>query len=70
MQRATTNKKTTTTVQEFMAGLDSGEDPRRVMARLNAAIVNHQRAGEEVPASLLRLSQVIATECAAQSQGR
>lgn len=68
MKRAIASKDST--VQDILAGLEAGDDPRRVMARLNARIVHYQKSGEEVPASLLRLSQVIATECAAQSQGR
>ncbi len=68
MQRASITKDTT--IAEIMAGLEAGEDPRRAMARLNAKIVDYQRAGETVPSSLLRLTQVIAVECAAQSQGR
>lgn len=58
------------TIAEIMSGLDAGDDPRRAMMRLNQEIVGYQTAGEPVPASLLRLSQRIATECVAQSQGR
>ncbi len=68
MTRAT--KQHETMIAEIKAGLEAGDDPRRAIARLNARIVEHQRAGEAVPASLLRLTQVIACECAAQSQGR
>lgn len=68
MQRAL--HKNDTTIADIVAGLDAGEDPRRAMARLNAKIVSYQSAGKTVPSSLLRLTQVIATECVAQSQGR
>ncbi|MFM9943003.1 MAG: hypothetical protein ACKVP7_26330 [Hyphomicrobiaceae bacterium] len=68
MQRASKTKDTT--IAEIMAGLEAGDDPRQAMARLNAKIVDYQRAGEAVPSSLLRLTQVIAVECAAHSQGR
>lgn len=68
MKRATSGKAAF--VQDVISKLDAGEDPRRVMQRLNAQIVACQRAGEEVPASLLRLSQALAIECASHSQGR
>lgn len=57
-------------VQEVKQGLEAGDDPRTAMARVNRQIVEHQRRGEEVPASLLQLSKLIAIECISQSQGR
>lgn len=68
MQRALHSKDTT--IADIVAGLEAGEDPRRAMARLNATIIAYQSAGKSVPPGLLRLTQVIATECVAQSQGR
>ena len=70
MQRALAGRKLENGIADVLAGLDAGEDPRAAMARLNARIVDHQKAGETVPPRLIRLSQVLATECAAHSQGR
>ena len=69
-QRVNPGRKLEAAIIEIMDGLDDGEDPRAAMARLNQRIVAYQSAGEAVPARLLRLSQVLANECAAQSQGR
>jgi hypothetical protein len=55
---------------DVVSGLDAGEDPRVLMARLNREIVAFQKAGEDVPARLMRLTKVLASECIAQSQGR
>jgi hypothetical protein len=55
---------------DVIRGLDAGDDPRLAIARLNAKIIDFQRAGQEVPPRLLRLSKQLATECAVQSQGR
>ncbi len=71
MQRASrSNDKSDTAIADIVAGLESGGDLRGAMVRINARIVDYQRAGEEVPRSLLQLSKSVATECAAQSQGR
>lgn len=50
------------TVRDLMARLDAGEDPRRTLRRLDARIVDYQRAGIDLPASFLRLSQTLAAE--------
>lgn len=50
--------------------IEAHDDPRIAMAQVNRQIVAFQSAGEEVPARLLRLSQALAGECIAQSQGR
>lgn len=68
MQRALQSNDPT--IADIMAGLEAGDDPRRAMASLNARIVAYQSAGKTVPSNLLRLTQLIATECVAQSQGR
>jgi hypothetical protein len=68
MQRA--SRKTDHAIADIVASLEAGDDLRRTMVRINARIVDYQSAGEEVPPSLLRLSKSVATECAAQSQGR
>ena len=57
-------------IDDVMAGLDAGDDPRVAIARLNKQIVAYQSAGRDVPAGLMRLSKMLANECAAQSQGR
>ncbi len=57
-------------LHDLMASHDAGEDPRRTIRRLDARIVDCQRAGEDVPASLLRLSLTLAAECVAQSIAR
>lgn len=57
-------------IQDIVASIEAGDDLRRTMARINARIIAYQRAGEDVPQSLMRLSKTVATECAAQSQGR
>lgn len=57
-------------IEDIVAGLDAGEDLRLAMARINAQILDYQRAGERVPDSLRRLATTVANECAAQSQGR
>lgn len=57
-------------IEEVMAGIDAGDDPRVAIARLNKEIVAYQSAGRDVPAKLMRLSRMLANECAAQSQGR
>ena len=70
MQRVNPGRKLEAAVVEIMEGFEQGEDPRAAIARLNKRIVAYQSAGENVPARLLRLSQVLANECVAQSQGR
>lgn len=55
---------------DVMRGIEAGDDPRLAIAKLNTKIIDFQRAGQEVPARLLRLSRDLATECAVQSQGR
>lgn len=70
MQRANKAQKLEYGVADMVSGIDADEDPRVAIARLNKTIVDIQKAGEPVPARLLRLSKVLATECAAQSQGR
>ena len=57
-------------IDDVLAGLDAGDDPRVAIARLNKEIVAYQSAGRDVPAGLMRLSKMLANECAAQSQGR
>ncbi len=57
-------------IDEVMAGIDAGDDPRVAIARLNKQIVAFQSAGRDVPAGLMRLSKMLANECVAQSQGR
>lgn len=59
-----------TEIDEVMAGIDAGDDPRVAIARLNKEIVAYQSAGRDVPAGLMRLSRMLANECVAQSQGR
>lgn len=59
-----------TVIQEHMSLFEEGEDPREAMARVSARIVSYQARGLDVPAELLRLTKVLAAECAAQSQGR
>lgn len=58
------------TVRDLMASLDAGEDPRRTIRRLDARIVDCQRAGIDLPASFLRLSRALAAECIARRQPR
>ena len=57
-------------LDDVMAGIDAGDDPRIAIARLNKQIVAYQSAGDDVPVRLMRLSKMLANECAAQSQGR
>lgn len=57
-------------VSDVMSNLEAGGDLRQAIARLNAKIVDFQKQGQEVPGRVLRLSKALATECAAQSQGR
>ena len=57
-------------VGEINSVLEEGEDPRVAIAKLNRQIVDYQKAGEDVPPRLLRLSRALASECIAQSQGR
>ncbi len=57
-------------LNDVVSRLEAGEDPRVAIARINAKIVAFQRAGEDVPAGLLRLSMTLASECVSQSQGR
>ena len=57
-------------IVEDLSSIDDGEDPRQTMARVNARIIAYQSNGLDVPAALLRLNMALATECAAQSQGR
>lgn len=58
------------TAGDLMVDFESGEDPRITIAKLNKRIVAYQSAGDDVPPGLLRLSKMLAIECAAQSQGR
>jgi hypothetical protein len=58
------------TVRDLMASLAAGEDPRRTMRRLDARIVDCQRAGLDLPASFIRLSRTLAAEYIARRQGR
>ncbi len=67
---ATAHKAVDVTIRDLMARLDAGEDPRRTIARLNASIVDCQRAGVDLPPSFLRLSRTLAAECVAQGHGR
>ncbi len=57
-------------IDDVIAGLDAGDDPRVAIAQLNKQIVAYQSAGRDVPAGLMRLSKMLANECVAQSQGR
>lgn len=59
-----------TTMNDLLNRLDAGEDLRKAIARVNARIVAFQRAGEDVPSGLLRLSKTLISECFMQSQGR
>lgn len=70
MQRLNAGQNLERTITEILSGLEAGEDPRVVMERLNKQIVDFQRAGKDVPARLMRLSQALTSECVAQSQGR
>lgn len=55
---------------DLMVDFEAGEDPRVTIAKLNKRIVAFQSAGCDVPPGLLRLSKMLAIECASQSQGR
>ena len=57
-------------IREALHLLDDNEDPRQIMARINARIIAYQSKGLDVPPELMRLNKVLADECAAQSQGR
>lgn len=70
MQRAVAGKNLEKTIGDIVSGLEAGDDPRKAIAQLNKRIVDYQRAGEDVPPQLLRLSQMLSHECIAQSQGR
>lgn len=70
MQRVNAGQKLERAVIDIMNGLEAGEDPRAAIAQLNKRIVDCQSAGADVPARLLRLSQMLSVECMAQSQGR
>lgn len=70
MSRIATVKNFDQTIDDVMSGLEAGEDPRVAIARLNKRIVAYQSAGRDVPAGLMRLSQMLAHECVMQSQGR
>ncbi|MGE0702095.1 MAG: hypothetical protein AB7O57_23570 [Hyphomicrobiaceae bacterium] len=54
-------------VRDLVACREAGEDPRRIMARLKARIVACQGAGEDLPASFLHLSRMLAAACVAQT---
>jgi hypothetical protein len=56
------------TIRDLMARLEAGEDPRRTMRRLDARIVDCQRAGLDLPAGFLRLSRTLAAEYIARRQ--
>ncbi|MEZ5849520.1 MAG: hypothetical protein R3D68_02555 [Hyphomicrobiaceae bacterium] len=52
---------------------DRGADPeelRTAIKAVNHEIVALQAAGEDVPTRLMRLSEALAAECVAHSQGR
>lgn len=70
MQRAVAGGNLDKTIQDIVSGLEAGDDPRQAIAQINRRIVDYQRAGEDVPPQLLRLSQQLSHECVAQSQGR
>lgn len=69
MQRSQ-SRRTESLIVENLNSIDDEEDPRQTMARVNARIIAYQSNGLDVPAALLRLNMALATECAAQSQGR
>ena len=70
MQRIAAERDIDTSIRDVMAGIEAGDDPRLAMARINRQIVDFQKAGQDVPPRLLRLSKQLASECIAQSQGR
>lgn len=70
MQRAFAGRNLEQTIGDILSGLEAGDDPRKAIAQLNQRIIDYQRAGEDVPPRLLRLSQKLSHECIAQSQGR
>ncbi len=56
------------TIRDLIARLDAGEDPRHTMKRLDARIIDYQRAGIDLPASFLRLSRALSAEFVARRQ--
>lgn len=58
------------TIRDLTARMHAGEDPRRTMRRLDASIIDCQRAGIDLPASFLRLSRMLAAEFVAQHRAR
>ena len=57
-----------TAVQDLMACVHAGEDPRRTIARLDRMIVDCQQSGADVPSGYLRLSRTLAQRCVAQAR--
>jgi hypothetical protein len=73
MQRcgdASASRAVDITVRDLIASLAAGEDPRSTLRRLDARIVDCQRAGLDVPASFLRLSRTLAAEYIARRQAQ
>lgn len=74
MQRSrssvTPTKSVDITIKDLQACHDAGEDPRRIIARLNRRIVDCQRAGADLPSGYLRLSRRLTADYFAQNQDR
>lgn len=70
MRRMNSEHHSEQSFSDIVSVLEEGEDPRVAIAKLNRQIVDFQKAGEDVPPRLLRLSRALAGECIAQSQGR
>ncbi len=57
-------------VSDLIASHAAGEDPRRTMARLNATIVDCQRAGLDMPRGFVDLSRRLSAACVARDRRR
>lgn len=70
MQRIAKETQSKRSWTETAARVAETEDLRAAIKAVNHEIVTLQAAGEDVPARLMRLSEALAAECVAHSQGR